>query len=423
MKRSKLIALTAAVAAGLVVASGTVGQAQQPVQIDFWAHWASAVRRPTVDKIVANFNKANPGIKVNYTFVPFDQIIPKTLASVAAGNPPCVVVLAGAEARIRASKNQLTDMTALGAANIKDRYFDTAWAGGTYEGKQYALPFVTDTQMLFWRKDQFREAGLNPDRGPRTYAELEQYAAKLTKRDGNNLQRIGFHPIIGEGGLEMWVQNRGGRFFDAQGNPQVNSPVAVQTLEWFRNWSEKYGGPAAVNSFRAGFGGGAGPTDPFVSGKVSMQIRNGGPFSAELAKNAPNVEFGMGPVPTPNGQQTPQSSTGSLFTVEIPRGCKNPQEAFKFAQYWTTTGAAVWAAEQNEMPGSKAAVASLKNPNALKVAANIKNTRIGIAPTFAPAYNSAISKAVDDVLIGGKTPKAALDDAQAAIQKMVADNK
>ena len=421
MKRNKVLALTAAAVAGLIVASGPV-QAQQKVTIDFWAHWASAVRRPTVDKIVANFNRANPNIQVNYTFVPFDQMIPKTLASVAAGNPPCVVVLPGAETRIRAAKNQLTDLSALGVASIKDRYFESGWNAGMLNGKVYALPFVTDTQMLFYNKAHFEEAGL-PDRAPRTHAELEQFAAKLTKRNGTTVSRIGFHPVIGEGGLELWVQNRGGRFFDADGNPQVNSPAAVNTLQWFNDWSEKYGGRAAVNSFRAGFGGGAGPTDPFATGKVSMTIRNGGPFSAELAKNAPNVEFGMAPVPTANGTQTAQSSTGSLFTVEIPRGCKNPAEALKFAQYWTTTGAGIWAAEQNEMPGSRAAVASLNNPNALKVAANMKNTRIGIAPTFAPGYGSAINKAVDDVLIGGQSPTAALDAAQAAIPRMVADNK
>jgi multiple sugar transport system substrate-binding protein len=421
-KLAKYLTLTAGVvAAAAIVAAPSSGQSNR-VQIDWWGHWSSAVRKPTVDRIVSDFNKSQTGVQVTYTFVPFDQIIQKVLATVAAGNPPCVVVLAGAETKIRASKNQLTDISAM-ANPIKDRYVESAWNSGTLGGKQYALPWAIDTQMLFWRKDLFREAGLNPDRGPTTWAELESYAAKLTKKDGNNLSRIGFHPLIGEGGFEMWTQNAGGLFFDAQGNPQVNNATAVKVLNWFQDWSDKYGGRAAVNAFRAGFGSGGGPTDPFVNGKVAMEIRNGGPFTKELSKNAPNVEYGFGPVPTQTGKQNTQSSVGSIFNIEIPRGCKNVDAAFKFASWLSTQGASIWAKEQNEPMGSKASAANLTSPGALKVVANLKNTRFGIAPTYAPAYGSAINKAVDDVMIGGKDPKAALDEAQAAIEKMVAENK
>ncbi|HWG84673.1 MAG TPA: hypothetical protein VNT60_04255, partial [Deinococcales bacterium] len=63
------------------------------------------------------------------------------------------------------------------------------------------------------------------------------------------------------------------------------------------------------------------------------------------------------------------------------------------------------------------------NPNAIKIANNVQYTKVGVAPVYSPAYGTAVTKAVDDVLIGGRTPQQALADAQAAIEKMVAENK
>src|SRR2546428_12859390 len=66
-------------------------EAAKPVEkvtLEFWSHWASAQRRPTVDKILKTWNDAHPNVQVNYTPVPFDQIITKYVAGVAAGNGP-----------------------------------------------------------------------------------------------------------------------------------------------------------------------------------------------------------------------------------------------------------------------------------------------------------------------------------------------
>jgi multiple sugar transport system substrate-binding protein len=423
MKKRRIALAAFVVSAGLLGLGAASGQ-NQPVKLEFWAHWLSAVRRPTIDKIIGTWNKRNPNIQVNYTGVPFDQIITKTLAGVAAGNAPDVAVLQFSQTRIRASKNQLTDLSALGADQLESRYFQGAWDSGNFNGKQYALPFVTDTRMLFYRKDLFREAGLDPERGPRTWAELESMAEKLTKRDGNTLTRVGFHPAIGgESGLELWVYNAGGSLFDAKGeNPTINNPVALRALQWMKSWTDKYGGSGPLNAFRAGFGGGAGPTDPFVSGKVAMQVRNS-PFITELARNAPNVQYGVVPIPTPSGKAGKADSLGGGFNVEIPRGTKYPQQALAFARYFTTEAAAVWVKEQNDFPASKAAVTALSSPNALKIAANANRTRLQIAPLYAPLYGTPLAKAEEDVLIGNRDPKAALDEAQATVEKMVVEGK
>ena len=407
-------------ALGIVALSWGVAQQSQPITLEFWAHWLSQQRRPTIEKIINTWNQKNPNIQVKYTGVPFDQIINKTLAGVAAGNPPDVVVIDIRTSRLRAAKKQSTNLSEQGADQWKNLYAPNLWATGTYKGAQYALPFVTDTHMLFYNKKAFREAGLDPNKPPATWDDLWNYAAKLDKKEGNTYTRMGFHPLFGEFGFEGWVGNAGGSLWDKEyENPQVNNPTTLKVLEWIKKWTDKYGAQQFAG-FRSSFGGGA--QDEFMSGKVPMVVRNGN-YVATIARNAPDLEYGMVPIPTPDGKQTPTSSWGGGFNVEIPKGTKHPKEALAFAQFLTTEGARIWAEEQNDLPAAKAAQSAIKEPEFVKIVNYMPYTFVAPAPVYAPNYGTAVDKAVDDVVLRGKDPKAALDEAQKAVADMVAQGK
>lgn len=400
---------------------GSVAYAQQKITLDFSAHWLSAQRRPTIDKIVNLWNQRNPNVQVRYTGVPFDQIITKTLAGVAAGNAPDVVVIDIRTTRQRASKNQIVDMSQYGVNSIKDRFYPNLWSTGTFNGKQYGLPFNTDTRLLFYNKAAFREAGLNPNNPPKTWDDLWEYANKLDKKDSaGRYTRMGFHPLFGDFGYEGWVMNAKSSFWDADYEvPRVNNAVAVSTLNWVKRWTDRYGSNNYA-AFRASFGGGA--QDEFMSGKVPMVVKNGNYLTA-LRINAPQLQYGFVAVPTPDGNQSPTSSWGGGFNIEVPRGTKHPKEAVAFARFLATEGARIWTAEQNDIPGAKAALTSNTNRLFISMAQNMNNTFVAPTAVFAPNYGNAISKAVDDVILRGKSAKDALDDAQADVQKMVADGK
>ncbi|GBF06142.1 sugar ABC transporter substrate-binding protein [Deinococcus aerius] len=390
----------------------------QRVTLRFSAHWLSEQRRPTINRIVDTWNQRNPNVQVEYTGVPFDQIITKTLAGVAAGNAPDVVVIDIRTSKQRAAKNQNVNMSALGADQLKSGFYPNLWATGTYNGKQYALPFVTDTRVLFYNKDAFKAAGLDPNKPPRSWDDLWTYAAKLDKKDGNRWTRIGFHPNFGDFGYDGWVTNAGGSLWDAgYDNPRINNPTAVKVLAWMKKWNDKYGA-ANVAAFKASFGGGA--QDEFMSGKVPMVVRNGN-YLSTLKQYAPNLNFGFVAVPTEDGKQDGNSSWGGGFNIEIPRGTDHPKEAFAFARYLATEGAKIWAAEQNDLPGYQVARLANKNPNFLKLAGNLKYTFVSVAPIYGAGVDTVVSKAVDDVLLRGKDPKAALDEAQATATKMVTE--
>ncbi|MDF2628786.1 MAG: ABC-type sugar transport system, periplasmic component [Symbiobacteriaceae bacterium] len=391
---------------------------QEKVQLEFWAHWASAERRPTIDKIIQTWNEKNPNIQVNYTAVPFDQIITKFQAGVTAGNAPDVAVLDVFTTQQRAAKKQNLDLSALGADSLKNDFFAAPWSAGTLNGKQYSLPFYTDTRLLFYNKAAFKEVGLDPNKGPVSWDDLWAMADKLDKKSGKTLERVGFHPNFGSD-FALWILNNKSAFWDAKmEKPQINNPVSVETLDWMKKWNDRYGNEA-WSAFKATFQGGA--NDAFISGKIAMKI-DVATFAAQIKKYAPNMEYGMVPIPTKDGKQHPATAWSGGFQLEIPVNTKHPKEAYAFAKYLATEGAAVWAAEQYSFPGYKKAAEGINDPVFKAMLDNMPNTIFYPRPLSAMDYGTAVQKAVDDVMSGKAATKAALDEAQKAVEQMVKDN-
>ncbi len=398
----------------------TVQAQAQKVNLTFSAHWLSEQRRPTINKIVDLWNQRNPNIQVQYNGIPFDQIVTKTLAGVAAGNASDVVVIDLRTSRQRAARNQNTNLSQFGADSLGGKFYPDLWSTGRYESKQYALPFVTDTRVLFYNKAAFKEVGLDPNKPPKSWDDLWAYAAKLDKKEGNRWTRIGFYPTFGDYGYEGWLFNAGDTFWDkSYETPRFNNPAAVSTLNWIKKWTDKYGSNN-VASFKASFGGGA--QDEFMSGKVPMVVRNGN-YLTTLAKNAPDLSYGFVLVPTPDGKPSATATWGGGFNIEVPRGSKHPKEAYAFAKFLATEGAKIWAAEQNDLPAYKLAMTANKNPLFLKLVSFLPSTFIAPTSIFAPSYGTAVDKAVDDVTVRNVSPKTALDETQQAVEKMVSDIK
>lgn len=414
--KQALFLMTAALLAGPTLGAASA----QKVTLDLWAHWGSEQRRPTINRIIDTWNKKNPNIQVNYTFVPFDQLPTKTLAAIAAKNPPDVVVIDIRTTPLRAAKNQASNLSRLGAGRIENQFYPNLWATATYKGQQYGLPFVTDTRFLYYNKDLFKSVGLNPGKPPTTWAELEAYAQKLDQKTGPTYSRIGFHPLYGSFGLESWVSNAGGSMWDEDRvNPRFTNPVAVKTLTWIKDWTDRLGA-RNVQAFRSGFGSGA--QDPFISGKLGMIIDIGG-YAATLKKYAPDLNYGIARIPTPTGQPGPGTSSGGGFNLEVPVGTKHPQQAYAFARWMATEGARIWAQEQNDFPGAKSASLSVTTPAFRMMSANMKYSEVTPAPTFAPSYGTALDKAMEDAVYRGVDPRTALEAAQAQVQQTVNNNK
>ncbi|SKA85304.1 carbohydrate ABC transporter substrate-binding protein, CUT1 family [Clostridium sp. USBA 49] len=396
-----------------------------PVTIKLWHHWGSEQRKPTIDGMLSEFNKkyADKNIKVEGTFVPFGDMDKKITASIAAGNPPDVAVQPIEAVAVMASRNQLEDITSYMPKNIESKYYDNLWDTVTYKGKIYALPFNTDTRLLFYNKKMFKEAGINEF--PKTWDEFFSIADKLDKKDGNKYTTLTFHPMIGNFGFDTIALSNGGRTVNDFMNPTkptANLPQNVEALEWMLKWRERYG-TDTWNSFMQQ---GSGANDPFISEKVAI-YGNVCNYIATLKKYAPNMEYGVAPMPVgPSGTTT--GSIGGGFVIVVPKGSKHVKEASEYVKFmtddWATTK---WALEQADVMINKNANENEKlkeNPAWQTVIDNMKYTNVIRRIPTAPNANGAMSTAIDNVLKAStQKPKEALDKAQLEIEKMIKDNE
>lgn len=400
------------------------------VTLDFWSFWGSGARKDVIEAIIADFNQSQDKITVKYTYQPWGDIWTKSLSAITAGNPPDVIVQDINSVAQRAQAKQATALDKYIDKDTSKQFYPQLWETTLYEDKSYALPFNTDTQVIFYNKKLLKEVGVTEDNLPQTWEELEKVAHKLDQKKGNDYSRIGFYPLWNIG-ADVWALNadNGVSWFDRDGQVKIDTPNKVTALEWIEKW-QKFYGRDTINRLEAEFGSGV--SDPFISGTVAMRAQNINYYSS-LMENAPDdFDFGVMQLP----EKTKGSghwSWGGGFVLEIPYGAKHAKESYEFMKYLTSEKVQEKFGEKSfDIMANKTANENLvKNKNlsekgqmVYKMADdNFPNTVITPVPLTAPDYNSLVNEQLDQALMGSKSPEAALQAAQKAVTDLVKQNK
>src|SRR4051794_38871633 len=188
----------AAPAAGAATAAPAAGGTAETT-VEWWDSETGNDEEIT-KKMIDTFRQKNPDIKINRAYIAQDQgtqANQKLLTAIAGGNPPDIYKFDRFIVSQFAAQDFLTDLTDLAnKAGVKQEdYYPFAWEEANYNGKLYALPYDTDTRALWYNKDIFKEAGLDPEKPPTNTTELADISEKLTKKDGNKITRFGFNPV------------------------------------------------------------------------------------------------------------------------------------------------------------------------------------------------------------------------------------
>ncbi|MFK9091513.1 ABC transporter substrate-binding protein [Bacillus salipaludis] len=299
--------------------------------ITFW-HENTGVGEEAINDVVDAFNKKHKDIQVKAVYTAANESQnEKLLTAVAGGNPPDVSWFDRFKVGSWAEEGSLTDLTEFAEKDgiQKDQYYPFAWDEANYKGKLYAMPVDTDARMLFYNKDAFKKAGLDPEKPPKTIAELESMAEKLTVKEGKRFKQIGFIPWYNQGWLYSWGWPFGGSFYDQKTNKvTANDPKIIESLQWMTDYAKKYN----VEDI-AGFtdSKGSGAMDPFLTGQLAMHIGGNWSISGYL-KYKPDLNYGVAPIPTPSG--TDYTSWSGGMAVVIPKGAKHPKEAWEFVKFF-----------------------------------------------------------------------------------------
>jgi multiple sugar transport system substrate-binding protein len=440
-KKYILLFVVALVALVLVACGGTNegsspdgGAAEgEVVELEFWSFWGGGPRRETIEAIIEDFNASQDRIEVTHVYQPWGDIWTKSLAAVSAGNPPNIVVQDINTVRQRADANQATNLQEFIDASdedIESRFYPQLWDTVIHGDEAYGLPFNTDTQVLFYNKDLFEEAGLDPNSPPTTWEELEEYARQLEVQDGDNWSRFGFYPLWNLG-ADVWALNadNGTSWFDEDGNVTINSEPKVAALEWILEWQDYYG-QDNINAYQAEFGSGV--SDPFLSELIAMRGQNIN-YYTDLRENAPeDFNFGVAPLPEYEEGSGPWSWGGG-FVLEIPYGAEHAEEAYEFIEHATSTEVQerFGLASFDIMANQEANENLVEHPELDEEGQmiyelahdNLEVTQITPVPLTAPDFIPLVNGQIDEALLGTKTPKEALDDAQASVENLVEQNQ
>lgn len=404
-----------ALLAALLVTTFAASASAQ-TEITFWHIFDAGPAAEFIDQVVQDFNAANPDIHVTHLGTNFFDYWTRLTTATAGGIGPDVAMNDLGNVPSRAESGVILPLDDLLGDQGLEPFWPATRDAVTWEGQVWAMPMETDVRVLYYNKELFRAAGLDPEDPPETWDELVEYADALTVVDGGRIQQLGFGPTLGNTYFPLYAMLNGEDFLAEDGSLKFNTPAAVEALQWMVDRQNAYGN-REMTSFAATFGSGA--SDPFISGKVAMIIQNN-TFPGQIAQYAPDLDYGTALLPH-NG--TPASWSNG-FSLEVSSATQAPEAAYRLVEYLMSDEVQAAYAQLNfSMVGNMAAAESdelMADPNWQVFVDQMASSQFRAFSLEAPTwYDTALQPEVDAALLGTKTPQQALDDAQQSYENEV----
>lgn len=317
------------------------------VIIQYWEKWTGE-EGEAMQQIVDDFNNSVGKQKHIYVqYMSMSDITQKTLAATAAGVPPDIAGLWHNVLAQFASLGALEPLDDLAAAHgiTADYYKPVYWKSCHYDGHLYALVSTPGAVALFYNKKIFHDesakllaAGLDPNRAPRTLAELDQYAQVLdvwaTGPDGKPyLQRAGYLPTDPGWYIALTQLWFGTDIFDSATHRfTVDTPGMLAACNWMQGYTKRLG-TDAIGRFGGTVKNFDSPLNSFLAGTVAMEQQ--GPWLAiYIHKWKPEMDNDWAAAPFPSAVPGLEDVTFCPFDcLTIPTGCKHKAEAFEFIAF------------------------------------------------------------------------------------------
>jgi multiple sugar transport system substrate-binding protein len=403
--------------------------AKTPVEL--WTGFGQGRMGEALTGIVTNFNEQYPQFEAKHVVVPWGELHNKVIAGVAAGNPPDV---------FRGWSFLIGDDASVGALSPLDEYASTEpnmnledfWEPTLnqmkYQGKLYGLSVSTMVDLLYYNKDRMEEKGLDPESVPDTLEGWEEIGEQLTEVVDGKLTKVGFVPFIPSYNPYGWVAAMGGSIYDESTQTvTANNPAMIKTMEWFKQYGDKYGAEninAFVSSYSGNSFGRNTPEGVYYTGLLSVWRQPTWLYN-DMKEYGPDVNFGVAKVPSPAGVQgRPGELQSNMYLV--PKGPKNTAGGFAFANFMCTNrDAALAEAIPDSVTPSRKSLA--QDPEVERASPWIKLARDEILPYALPQpnmpainfYMTAMGEAAQEVLFKGGDPKQVLDDLTEQVQREV----
>ncbi len=376
-----------------------------------------------IDAMVGDFQKEHPAVKVNAIYAGnYDDTRVKALAAMNAGQPAQLSVMFSIDAYELMEQNAIVAFD-----DIAETAEDKAWLtsfypglmeNGVIDGKTWGIPFQRSTIVMYYNKDAFREAGLNPEQPPRTWDEMVAAGKALTKADGS---RYGL--MIPSTGYPYWMfgalaKQNGEVLMSRDGTETYfNKPAVVDALQFWRDLGAKHKimpeGTIEWGTLRQNF----------LECRTAMMWHSTGNLTA--VKDAATFDFGVAMLP--GNTQAGSPTGGGNFYIFKKTSPEERQAALQFIKFMTAPErAAQWSIATGYMGVSPTSYATpalsayvKEFPPAAVARDQLEHATAELSTYETGRVRKLLDDAIQSVLTGAAEPKAALDAAQAQADRLL----
>ncbi|MCC7226746.1 MAG: ABC transporter substrate-binding protein [Burkholderiaceae bacterium] len=414
-------------AAGL---AGACLSAAAVAKTDITFYFPVAVGGPItkiIDQYAADFNKENP----DYNVVPvysgtYQETIVKALTAHKSGKPPAAAILLSTDTFTLADEDAIVPIDNF-VKTDEDRawmksFFPAFMLNSQFGNKTWGVPFQRSTVVLYWNKEAFKEAGLDPNKPPKTWEETVSMGQKLTRKDASGkVTQWGIQ--VPSSGFPYWLfqgfsTQNGAILANSDGNQvKYDDPNVIGALQYWVDLSRKYGiHPPGVVEW------GTTPRD-FMEKKVAMIWTTTG----NLTNIRSNAKFEFGVAMLPAGKRPGSPTGGGNFFIFKKVSPAEQEGSYKFAKWLTQPArAAQWSIDTGYVAVAPASyeTAALKKYAADFPPALVARDQLEFAVAELSTHdNQRVTKALNDglqaALTGGKTPEQAMKDAQVEANRLL----
>lgn len=413
------------------------------VKFDFW-HAMSGANGNAIAEMMGRFNSSQTKCYGTPIFQgSYDDNLNKVKAGLQSKDVPALLQMYDlgtqlfADLGVAAPMQDFIDKDKYDISDYEDKVLNYYRINGRLNG----MPFNTSTPILYYNKDLFKAAGLDPEKPPRTYAEVIDYAKKLTKKDASGKVTVYGYGISIYGWIfEQLLAAAGGTYLD-NGNGRdaratkavFNSPEGVAAVQF---WKDGFDSGAFANLGRAPAGNDA-VVAAFNSGQVAMYIESTARLRATIDGSKGKFEPGTAFIPRPNEDAFKKSGViigGASVYIMKDRPQAEQDCAWQFVKFATSPDLqAFWHTASGYYPVRKAAYNVqldkdwvAKYPqfttavDQLHASPNVRAADGGLSGAM-PQARQEIELAIEKVLNGSQTAQQALDAAAATVTKAVQD--
>ena len=394
-------------ALGLAACSGTKTDSADSgsasggqVTVEMWDYLSGETANDSINAAIAEFEKANPDIKVKRTTFAFADLSKSILQGSVGGQVPDVAVVDVVDNQNFASLGMLKDLSNDGIN--KSDFFEGPWSSVVYEGKTYGIPLNSNNLALYYNKQMLKDAGVEV---PTDWASLKEVAKKTTKGD---VKGIAISAVKSESATFQvlpFVWQTGGDLKDY-------ATSGATALAYLRGLIDDGSMSEAVTNYTQ-----EDARTQFITGKSAMMIN--GPW--ELATLTKDAQFDWDVAPLPKDKRAATSMGGE--NVVVMNGAKQSDAAVKLAKYLTSAeGAKIYC----DGSGQLSSRPDLKGKLKLSNDAKLKVFESQLADAHARAYgkdypkiSEAIQLSMQEALTGASTPEAAAKKAADSINPLL----